>query len=187
MTDRRDPSDMAPASTPSEVELDESERLLSELGAGLLEFSSDPVAQLLHTARGPGTPEELDDCVGFADHAVATASLAAIDHEPAADAATTRHEVVPPERRRLVFLGRALAAKAALITAVGVLGVAGAGAATGAIIVNQRDEPPSTTAPAPTDAPAVDDRAPADDESPRSTRTEAPTTSPPNPRRRPLR
>ena len=51
---------------PTSEELQESERLLAELRAGLAEFTSDPTLLLLLDARAPASVDELADIVGFA-------------------------------------------------------------------------------------------------------------------------
>ena len=140
MSRPRDPSHMSAESTPSAAELEESERLFADLRSGDLEFTSDPTVRLLRSARGPATPDELIGADDFAEH-VAVASGAGITARHAMSGGT-----VPASRReRMRLIGRALAAKAALIAGIGVLGVAGAGAASGVIIASHQQPEPSTT------------------------------------------
>ena len=140
MSRPRDPSHMSAESTPSAAELEESERLFADLRSGDLEFTSDPTVRLLRSARGPATPDELIGADDFAEH-VAVASGAGITARHAMSGGT-----VPASwRERMRLIGRALAAKAALIAGIGVLGVAGAGAASGVIIASHQQPEPSTT------------------------------------------
>jgi uncharacterized membrane protein YgcG len=144
------------AEAPSDAELDLTDRFLTDLAAGLSagEAQLQPVADLLLAVRAPAAAEELEDRVGFA-------TLVNNLHSPAPVAAAAHARRPRTVRHRLDLLGRALAAKAAIIAAMTVVGVAGAGAATGLIAVAVSNDPPPTTAPAPTaldgapDAPTI--------------------------------
>jgi hypothetical protein len=113
---------------PSDAELDATDGLLSSIATGTVATAGeapDPVTELLRAASGPAGAGEL---VG-ADQFVAAVS--STDTEP-------RRAGTSPA----ALVGKAFAAKAAVIAAVTVLGIAGAGAATGVILRVANDSGP---------------------------------------------
>ena len=98
---RRDPHDMSSVYDPTSEELQESERLLAELRAGLAEFTSDPTLLLLPDARAPASVDELADTVGFA-RLVAGESVVDVFTQPGprpvAPTPARRRRTVSPER-----------------------------------------------------------------------------------------
>jgi hypothetical protein len=114
--------------TPEDVQLDASDRLLTAIAAGTTStgtLASDPLTELLRTASGPAGSGEL------------------VGEEQFVAAVST-----PAEQRRRAgaspagLVGKAVAAKVAVIAAVTVLGIAGAGAATGVILRVANDDAP---------------------------------------------
>ena len=142
MTAPSDPSDVLDTSAPSTVELDATDHILSELATGRTspdDMSADPSLALLLAASQDPTEDELRDSVGFAVLAAA-----------AANASRMAQQVVIPvvEAGRPTTASRvrkALAVKVALVLGVVVLGVAGAGAATGIVVAARSDDPVPTT------------------------------------------
>jgi hypothetical protein len=123
-------------------DLNGAEQLLAEVGAGIDTSDHDPLVRLLQAARGPATQDELVDTTHFAERVAAGALLGA---SPAAEPLRPRDRV-PTGRTRTV------AVKTAVVAAIGVLGLAGAAAASG-IVVN--DPPASTTSAPPASAPTT--------------------------------
>lgn len=113
--------------TPSEHELDASDRFLSSIAAGAMPTDAvgpDPLTELLRAASGPAGAGELAGSEQF---------VAAVS----AKETSTRRGATPA-----VFVGKAVAAKVAVIAAVTVLGIASAGAATGVILHVANDDAP---------------------------------------------
>jgi hypothetical protein len=121
--------------TPDQHDLDAADQLLTSIARGTdtTDPSTDAVATLLRTASGPAGPGELAGAGLFA-------------HRVTEQAATNADE---PRRapRSITLLGRVVAVKAVLVAAFAALGIAGAGAATGAImhVVNERNADPVVT------------------------------------------
>lgn len=154
MSTPHDLSNMNSAPAPSIEELDASEYLIEELRAGRLEFTTDPALRLLGAARGPAAAAELIDGSGFVERVVMAAPC-----DPTAQLRVVDERSGAAGHRQLGLLGRMLAAKAAVIAAIGIVSVAGAGAATGvAIASHHRSDPPVTSVPA---TPVTTEAAPA--------------------------
>jgi hypothetical protein len=112
---------------PSQTELDATDRVLSSIAVGTRPSDGaehDGVTQLLLAASGPAGAGELVGSDRFVD---------AVSSAP-----TRPHRASAP----VAFVGKAVAAKAAVIAAVTVLGIAGAGAATGVILHVANDTRP---------------------------------------------
>lgn len=118
-----------------EHELDAADQLLTSIARSTetTDPPTDAVATLLRSASGPAGPGELAGAGLFA-RAVS---------EQAATKADERRRAP----RSITLLGRVVAVKAVLVAAVAALGIAGAGAATGAImhVVNERNADPVVT------------------------------------------
>ena len=149
MTSSRDPFEVPAAGEPSLAELDESDRRLDQLSS---DSSSDPVTALLRAASSAPSEDELEDRFGVAALVARTATPTAQLPPVAAD--------TPGEDRR-THVRRVLTTKAAIIIGVTVLGLAGAGAATGVYrtATSPDDRPPATSDDVPSatvDGPAAD-------------------------------
>ncbi len=136
-------SEVAPI--PTDSDLDETDRTLDLLATGGSPASSTPGTDLLRAAAAPGEDAELAGAGAF------SAALA--------DALDERGESATESRATpLTFtvMGRVIAAKVAIIAAVATLGIAGAGAATGAVLRAVEDGPPPTSEPVRPDDAAPD-------------------------------
>ena len=138
MSRPRDPSHMSAEPTPTAAELEASERLFADLRSGDLEFTSDPTLRLLRSARGPATPHELIGAADFAEHAAVAAAAVRTGR---GGGRCSRLSARPDGSGRPGTRGEGSADRRDRV-----LGVAGAGAATGVIIASNQQSEPSTTA-----------------------------------------
>ncbi|MDQ2678035.1 MAG: hypothetical protein M3Y51_04775 [Actinomycetota bacterium] len=145
MTSSRDPIEVPAAGEPPRAELDESDRRLDQLSS---DSSNDPVVRLLRAASAAPTEDELVDRVGFAAIVARAATLT--PDAPVRSGPTTELPGLAtdaPQDGRLTHVRRVLTTKVAIITGMTVLGLAGAGAATGAYrtATSAPDRPTTTT------------------------------------------
>ena len=135
MTRRRDDGDPsglpAVSPIPDAAEMEATDHYLDRLAAGAAPAPSDAAGRLLRDAAAPGEEPELAGSAAFA-----AAVAASVEERSTATAAP----------RTFTVLGRVVAAKVVAIIAIATLGLAGAGAATGAVLhAADRRSPASTT------------------------------------------
>ena len=135
MTRRRDDGDPsgipAVSPIPDAAEMEATDHYLDRLAAGAAPAPSDAAGRLLRDAAAPGEEPELAGSAAFA-----AAVAASVEERSTATSAP----------RTFTVLGRVVTAKVVAIVALATLGLAGAGAATGAVLhAADRRSPASTT------------------------------------------